>query len=189
MEIEHAKLKKVKGLIETAMKTNVAKSKLRETLRKKAEAELDAFKDSYAEVLKYYEKAGEENAEVWQQANGIAEKVLIKDHSFMARVNDMVAINKKLLLDGQYDDLDKAIDALEDWEVTNAKTDVPKKAIKHLEQATDVLSAQQAEIEKIGEEHTKGYAEVVKAFFPVEDAEKEIKDLLGFCGRKKCVCV
>jgi hypothetical protein len=180
MAKEHAKLDKVIELIETAMKTGAAEAELRETQRQKAEAELEGFKDSYARALKEHKESDKNSIDILQKADGIAENEL-KGHPLVTRLNKLLAILKKIPRDGQYDDLNKAVNALEDWDVKLEKTDMPKKAIKHLQQAKVVLSARQAVVVKLSDEYSKVYGAAMKDLETVKDPDvkKRLKALLG----------
>ena len=128
--VDTADLDKAAKLVEVAMKTEAKNAKVREQQRAKAEAALEAFKDNYAARSKESTAKKKRLLADMEKAVGIAENELDKDHPLTAKLRDLIAKGKKIVYEPRYDELDKAIHALENWDVELEKLDQPKLAIK-----------------------------------------------------------
>ena len=128
--INTADLDKVVKLVETAMKTEAKNAKLREQQRVKAEAALEAFKDNFAARHKEGIARQKDYVTDLAKAVGIAAHLLTKGHPLTAKLNVLIDELKKINFEPRFDELNKAINAIESWDVTSDKTDPPKLAIK-----------------------------------------------------------
>jgi exonuclease VII small subunit len=164
--IDLADLDKAIKLVETAMKTDAKKAKLREEQRKKAEAALEAFNDNYAARSKDAITSRNRSVIDLEKAIGVTERELGKTHPLTTKLDDLINKAKRIPYDPRYAELDKAIHALEDWDVVLEKTDQPKLAIKLIETARAALETAKTEV-------TKAY----DAYYKVAEAAK--KDLEG----------
>ena len=162
--IDLADLDKAAKLVETAMKTEAKKAKQREEQRKKAEAALEAFNDHYAARSKDAITSRKRSVIDLEKAVGVTERELGKTHPLTAKLNDLIDKANKIPYDSRYAELDKAIHALEDWDVVLENTDQPKLAIKLIEKAKAALESHKTEV-------TKAY----DAYYAVAEAAK--KDL------------
>ena len=164
--IDLADLDKAVKLVETAMKTEAKKAKLREEQRKKAEDALEAFNDNYAALSKDAITSRKRSVIDLEKALGVTERELAKGHPLTAKLNDLINQAKKIPYDPRYAELDKAIHALEDWDVVLENTDQPKLAIKLIEKAKAALESAKTEVTK-----------AVDAYYELAQAVK--KDLEG----------
>jgi hypothetical protein len=178
--IEPADLDKAVKLVETAMKTDAKKAKLREEQRAKAEAALEAFNDNYAARTKELIAKRKHRVSDLEKAVGIAEHELAKDHPLTAKLNDLIDKAKKIPFDPRYEEMDKAIHALEDWDVELEKTDQPKKAITLIEKTKVALDSASADKRKAADEYMKVAEAARKDLEAVEDADvkKELSTIL-----------
>jgi hypothetical protein len=175
-----ADLDKAIKLIETAMKTESKNGKLREQQRKKAEGALEAFLDNYSARTKELVAKKKRHQTDLEKARGVAESELDKDHALTAKLIGLIDIAKKVPYDPHYEELDKAIRALENWDVETEKLDLPKQAIKHVENFKAVDKSDEAAIEKSIEEYAKAATAAKKDLDAVEDADvkKELSKIL-----------
>jgi len=178
--IEPAELDKAAKLVETAMKTEAKKAKQREEQRKKAEDALEAFKDNYAARTKEMVAKKKHTVTDLEKAVGVAEHELAKDHPLVAKLNDLIDKAKKVPYEPRYDELDKAIHALEDWDVAVEKTDQPKKAITQIGKTKEAIDSALADIKKAVDDYMKVAEAAKKDLGDVEDADvkKELTAIL-----------
>lgn len=178
--IDLADLDKAVKLVETAMKTDAKKAKQREEQRKKAEAALEAFNDNYAARFKEAIAKKKRRVSDLEKAVGIAEHELAKDHPLTAKLKDLIDKGKKIPYDPRYDEMDKAIHALEDWDVELEKTDPPKQAIKLIEKTKAAIDSALTEIKKAADAYMKVAETARKDLEAVEDADvkKELSTIL-----------
>jgi len=177
--VDLADLDKAVKLVETAMKTDAKKAKQREAQRKKAEAALEAFNDNYAAHSKEAIAARRKAVTDLEKAVGIAEHELA-NHPLVAKLNELIDKAKKIPYAPRYDELDKAIHALEDWDIALEKTDQPKLAIKLIEKTKVALESVKTDVTKAIEEYIKGAEAAKKDLTDVEDADikKELTTIL-----------
>ena len=175
-----ADLDKAIKLIETAMKTESKNAKLREQQRKKAEGALEAFLDNYSTRTKEIVAKAKRHLTDLEKARGVAESELDKGYPLTAKLIDLIGKVKKIPYEPHYEELDKAIRALENWDVESEKLDHPKQAIKHVENFKAVDKADDTAIAKAIEEATKVANAARKDLDAVEDADvkKELSKIL-----------
>jgi hypothetical protein len=173
--VDTADLDKAAKLVETAMKTEAKNAKLREQQRAKAEAALEAFNDNYAVRTK--EKIAKVDLLVTdlEKAVGIAQRELPKDHPLTAKLNGLIDLLKKIDYDRRVDELNKAIQAVEDWNVALEKTDQPKKAITLIEKSKAAIDSAKTEISKASDKYNEGAKAAKKDLEAVEDADVKKK--------------
>jgi hypothetical protein len=178
--LDPADLDKMAKLLETAMKTDVKKAKQREELRKKALSQLQQFKHNYAASYKSSRAAEKKIAEDVEKAVGIAEHELQKGHPLVAHLNEAIGKLKAIPLNTDYAQLDKAMDAVEDWDVAVEKNDLPKNAIKYLNGAKADYTSELSAIDKAVDEYAKLMSAAKKDLETVDDLDvkKELKELL-----------
>ena len=174
-------LGKVVKLLETAMKTDVKKDRQREDLRKKALSQLQTFKHTYAASFKATRAAERKVAEDLEKAVGVAEHELQNGHPLVAHLNGAIDKLKAIPLKTDYAQLDKAMDAVEDWDVKVEKNDVPKNAIKYLQAAKTDYASERSDIDKALDEYAKSIAAAKKDLEAVDDADvkKELQEILA----------
>jgi hypothetical protein len=175
-----ADLDKAIKLIETAMKTESKNAKLREQQRKKAEDALETFLDNYSARTKEILSKTKRHLLDLEKARGVAESELEKDHPLTAKLIDLINKVKKVPYEPHYDELDKAIRALENWDVESEKLDQPKQAVKHVENFKGVHKSDEAAIGKAADEYAKVAEAARKDLDAVEDADvkKELAKIL-----------
>jgi tetratricopeptide (TPR) repeat protein len=169
--IDTGDLDKAIKLVETAMKTEAKNAKLREQQRAKAEAALEAFNDNYAARTKETIARVDVLVTEYEKAVGIAQRELPKDHPLTTKLNGLIDLLKKIDYDRRIDELNKAIQAVEDWNVALEKTDQPKKAINLIEKSKAAIDSAKAEITKASGEYNKGAIAAKKDLDAVEDAD------------------
>jgi hypothetical protein len=184
-QLEPDDLDKVVKLLETAMKTDAKKAKQREELRKKALSQLEKFKHDYAANFKAARATEKKRTEELEEAVGIAEHELPKSHPLVAHLNDAIDKIKAIPLNSDYAQLDKAMDAVEDWDVAVEKNDVPKNAIKYLQAAKADYVSERSEIDKAIDEYAKLMSTAKSDLETVDDPDvkKKLKEILDKHGK------
>ena len=173
--IDLADLDKAVKLVETAMKTEAKNAKLREQQRAKAEAALEAFNDNYAARTKEMIIKVDGLVTEYEKAVGIAQRELPKDHPLTKKLNEIIDLLKKINYERRVEDLNKATQAVEDWDVSKEKTDQPKKAISLIEKAKAAIDAAKTEIDKASDEYNKETKAAKKELEAVEDPDVKKK--------------
>jgi len=173
-------LDKVAQLLETAIKTETSKAKEREAMRKKALSQLVNAKRSYGERCKKGKATMRQIAADFDKAVNIAENKLPRGHPLVAHLNDAIVKLKAVSFDTDYAQLDKAIDAIEDWDVAYEKDDLPKKAIQFVQAAKADSAKRSSNYNKAKDEHEKLLPAIKSDLERVEDAnvKKQLKTLL-----------
>jgi len=173
-------LDKATKLLETAMKLDAKKSKQREDSRKKALSQLQQFKHDYAASYKESRAGERKTAERLEEAVGIAEHELQNGHPLVAHLNDAIGQLKAIPLNTDYAQLDKAMDAVEDWDVAVEKNDVPKNAIKYLQAAKADYTSERSEIDKAIDQYGKLMTVARKDLEAVDDPDlkKKLKEII-----------
>jgi hypothetical protein len=173
-------LDKVAQLLETAMKTDTKRAKQREEMRKKALSQLENAKRSYGERCKKGKATVRQIAADFEKAVSIAEHDLPRGHPLVAHLNDAIVKLKSVPFDTDYAQLDKAIDAIEDWDVAYEKDDLPKKAIQFVQAAKADSVKRSSNYNKAKDAHEKLLPAIKSDLERVEDADvkKQLKTLL-----------
>src|SRR5262245_40105538 len=173
-------LDKVAQLLETAIKTETSKAKEREAMRKKALSQLVNAKRSYGERCKKGKAIMRQIAADFDKAVSIAEHDLPRGHPLVAHLNDAIVKLKAVPFDTDYAQLDKAIDAIEDWDVAYEKDDLPKKAIQFVQAAKADSAKRSSNYNKAKDAHEKLLPAIKSDLERVEDADvkKQLKTLL-----------
>lgn len=169
--VDRSDLEKISKAIEAAMKLDAKQAKKREDQRKKALADLEGFKKNYAERRKELKAGDRKTLEGLERADGIAENELPEDHPVRADIDDCIQKVKAVGRDTIYTDMDKAIDALDDWDTSLEKQDLPKQAIASLKKSKDALDADHDAVDKAVEAYEKALAKAVKDLDSIEDPD------------------
>jgi hypothetical protein len=164
-------LDKISKSVDTAMKLDAKKAKQREEQRKKSLSDLEGFKKNYAERQKELKADDKRIVDLLEKAVGIAEHELPKGHPLVADLNTLIDQNKKVPRDTHYEEMDKAIDALDDWDTSLEKLDLPKQAIASLKKTKEVLASAHSDLEKVTAVYEKALSQAVKDLETVEDPD------------------
>jgi len=181
-ELDLEDLDTVAKLLETAMKTDVKKAKQREDVRTKAISQLEEFKRIYAAAFRSVNARERKVVENLEKGAGIAEHELPRDHPLVGHLNDAIEKAKAVPYNTDYANLDKAIDSLEDWDVSVEKDSLPKKAIVYLRAAKLAYESEGAEITKAKERYDKVLAALKKDLETLDDPDlkKKLREALDF---------
>jgi hypothetical protein len=135
-------------LIEATMKTQVSNVKEREELRKKILRNMQEYKDRIAAANRQSKATNDRRIEALEKAVGIAQHELKRGHPLVAHLDKAIDLFQAVARPVPYGSLDKAMDAVEDWDVASENNASLKNASKYLQEEDKLFVSASAGIEK-----------------------------------------